>query len=191
MVVRVEPLVRRVLQRHPQTPCDSVHEIAVDVGTELPETIVLRFRIVGDIEALRVPDPGTRLDPERLWKHTCCELFAASPGDADYVEWNFSPTGQSARFAFSSYRCRIPTSAPDTSAVSVAKQPGELRLEARTTLPLALAGSLCISLTTVIEDAAGRLSYWALHHPSGRPDFHHRDGFTLTLAASLGEPMRG
>ena len=34
---------------------------------------------------------------------------------------------------------------------------------------------------TVIEDRAGQLSYWALKHPREEPDFHHADGFVLSL----------
>jgi hypothetical protein len=33
----------------------------------------------------------------------------------------------------------------------------------------------------VIEDADGSLSYWALAHPPGRPDFHHTEAFALDL----------
>ena len=174
-------MLRRGLRCHSQTPCDSVRAIEVEVGIEHAESIIVRYRIVGDIEALRIPAPDTRLDPERLWEHTCCELFVAAPDDDGYVEWNFSPTGQSARFVFSSYRCRTPTTGPADSEVLVAKRPDELRLEARAALQPALTGPTRMSLTTVIEDAGGRLSYWALHHPGARPDFHHRDGFTLTL----------
>jgi len=32
-----------------------------------------------------------------------------------------------------------------------------------------------------IEDDRGRLSYWALEHPPGRPDFHHPESFTMEL----------
>ena len=38
-----------------------------------------------------------------------------------------------------------------------------------------------IALTAVLEFTGGRMSYWALAHPPGRPDFHHRDGFVATL----------
>jgi hypothetical protein len=38
-----------------------------------------------------------------------------------------------------------------------------------------------LALAAVIEDGNGRLSYWALGHPQGKPDFHHPDGFTLEL----------
>ena len=33
----------------------------------------------------------------------------------------------------------------------------------------------------VIEEDGGPLSYWALQHPPGNPDFHHPDGFALEL----------
>ena len=45
-----------------------------------------------------------------------------------------------------------------------------------------LAGALRLGASAVIETADGALSYWALAHPAGRPDFHHADGFALDLA---------
>ena len=38
---------------------------------------------------------------------------------------------------------------------------------------------LKLALTAVVEDGSGRLSYWALRHAPGKPDFHHPDGFVL------------
>jgi hypothetical protein len=36
----------------------------------------------------------------------------------------------------------------------------------------------------VIEAIDGTLSYWALAHAPGSPDFHHLDCFALELAAT-------
>jgi hypothetical protein len=36
-----------------------------------------------------------------------------------------------------------------------------------------------LDLAAVIEERGGRISYWALAHPPGKPDFHHSDCFTL------------
>jgi hypothetical protein len=33
----------------------------------------------------------------------------------------------------------------------------------------------------VVEEKDGLLSYWALNHPPGKPDFHHPDAFVLEL----------
>ena len=45
------------------------------------------------------------------------------------------------------------------------------------------ASPLRIALSAVIEEIDGTKSYWALRHPPGPPDFHHRDCFALTLGA--------
>jgi hypothetical protein len=41
-----------------------------------------------------------------------------------------------------------------------------------------------LGLSAVIEEMNGRLSYWALAHPPGKPDFHHADCFALELPAA-------
>ena len=51
-------------------------------------------------------------------------------------------------------------------------------LEARIELP---HGAKRLGLSTVIEDGDGGISYWALAHPSAKPDFHHPDSFVLDL----------
>jgi len=40
---------------------------------------------------------------------------------------------------------------------------------------------LRLALAAVVEDERGMLSYWALRHPAGKPDFHHPDAFALEL----------
>lgn len=156
--------------------------MALDVVHE--RELVANFRIHGDLEALRVPREGSRLDPERLWEHTCCELSMAPPNGEGYVEWNFSPTGQVARFEFESYRRRHGMAAPATARVSVATVSDQLRLQARVPLTTSMGDAIRISTTAVIEDATGQLSHWALHHPCERPDFHHAGGFVATLLLS-------
>jgi len=42
---------------------------------------------------------------------------------------------------------------------------------------------ISLGLSAVLEDRDGGFSYWALVHPPGKPDFHHRDCFALTLPA--------
>ena len=42
-------------------------------------------------------------------------------------------------------------------------------------------GPARLGLTAVIEEAGGRLSYWALRHPAERPDFHDAGGFALEV----------
>jgi hypothetical protein len=62
--------------------------------------------------------------------------------------------------------------------IAVRRGPGKLELEAL----IRVEGSrLLIGLAAVIEAADGSLSYWALRHPPGKPDFHHRGAFALEL----------
>jgi len=49
-------------------------------------------------------------------------------------------------------------------------------------MPHAAPLRLLIAMAAVVEDEGGRLSYWALRHPPGKPDFHHPDSFALELA---------
>jgi hypothetical protein len=49
---------------------------------------------------------------------------------------------------------------------------------------LARAPLLHLGLSAVVEDDGGRLSYWALRHAPGNPDFHDPDAFALELSAS-------
>ena len=167
------------LQPHPQTSCDAIDEVVVEIAVASSEMLVVRTAIVGDLERLRIPAAGSSLDPDRLWAHTCCELFVAPALGEGYVEWNFSPSGQLARFAFSAYRERIASPPPEIAGPTVAVSGRELRLEAR--VPLPVAPGLRITPTAVIEDCTGALSYWALRHPCERPDFHHPDSFVLDL----------
>lgn len=38
-----------------------------------------------------------------------------------------------------------------------------------------------LGLSMVIEEVCGTKSYWALRHPPGKPDFHHRHCFAIEL----------
>ena len=39
-----------------------------------------------------------------LWQHTCFELFIGAKNDAEYYEFNFSPSGEWAAYEFRNYR---------------------------------------------------------------------------------------
>ncbi|OGB15118.1 MAG: hypothetical protein A3B67_07385 [Burkholderiales bacterium RIFCSPHIGHO2_02_FULL_66_10] len=75
-----------------------------------------------------------------------------------------------------------PDCAPELEFV---EQPQALDLQVwlpREALPPAATGApLVLGLSAVLETRDGLLSYWALHHPTARPDFHHRAGFAHVL----------
>lgn len=149
---------------------------------------LLRYELSGDIAGLRLPVPAAQpAFTDGLWRHTCFEVFIGRDGDAAYREFNFSPSGDWAAYAFSAERVRA-AQAPPLPAPRIAcnVQPHALTLRAwlpAVALPQRGAAACTLGLCAVIEDADGQLGYWALHHPGAQPDFHHRGGWTARLPA--------
>ena len=140
-------------------------------------SLALEYAIEGRIEELRIPAPGTPRFAERLWQHTCCEVFVARGGSPAYLEFNFSPSGDWAGYAFERYRSGAAFDAPDPK-IAVRTSAGRLELDASIQVQ---PGRLRLGLSAVIEHIDGRISYWALRHPAGKPDFHHPEAFALEL----------
>jgi len=166
----------RALVCHPQTPCNAVRNVEAQVEKTLQGTLEIGYRIEGDLERVRIPRPRAAAAGERLWQHTCCELFVARHGAPAYHEFNFSPSGEWAAYAFSAYREGLALQVDDPK-ISVRRSPTVLELRAT----LREAGKLRLGLSVVIEDDSGGLSFWALRHPAGKPDFHHPEAFGLEI----------
>ena len=114
-----------------------------------------------------------------LWQHTCMEAFIAG-ADGSYCEFNFSPPGAWAAYAFDSYRAGMRDR--ETSPALILCDKGEDFFEVAATIDvIGLSGKL--SLTAVVEEADGTKSYWALAHANGQPDFHHAACFAAMLPA--------
>ena len=159
------------LVRHPDTPCAALRGIEASVvreGNDLRVAYVLQ----GAIDRLRLPPARAA---GALWQHTCCELFVAHALPA-YREYNLSPSGEWAAYSFDRYRNGAAAEVPDPRIVL---KRGDDRLELTATLP-ARPGQLRIGLSVVVEEET--LSYWALRHAPGKPDFHHPDAFALQIA---------
>jgi hypothetical protein len=185
---------------HPAVPAPP--GIRVEAGARL-ETDALRlaFRLAGDLAALRVPPSAARtarvarMAMDRLWHHTCFEAFAGRDDADAYHELNLAPSGAWAAYAFRAYRERASGAAIlRPPRVNVSHTVDAIVLEAIVVLsPLVRDRSLAptrLGLTAVVEDAAGALSYWSLHHAPGPPDFHHADVRTIRLEASV-DPCEG
>lgn len=164
------------LERHPDTPCGPLRGISVSIERK-PESLRVVYALDGDIGRLRIPPPRPPRAAEGLWQHTCCEIFVARRGAPGYREFNLSPSGEWAAYAFQRYRegARLAIDAP---RIEVQRGGRKLRLAA--SIPVE-ERSLRIGASAVIEDDGGALSYWALRHPPGKPDFHHPDAFALEL----------
>ncbi len=177
------------LLRHPATPAPVVRTIEAHAARAADGGLELAYCLRGDMARLLIPAPGNPVCADGLWEHCCFEAFVGVLGEAAYHEFNFSPSGQWAAYAFAAYRQRDETRtllvAPQIAARLFA---GRLELEvvmAPALLPpRAGVATLQIGLAAVVEAADtvdGSHSYWALRHPATLPDFHRRDGFALDL----------
>ena len=174
------------LVRHPDSGSGGVRSISASIDRKLDGVLAITFAIEGDLARVNVPLPSTPRIAHGLWQHTCCECFIALPGNRGYHELNFAPSGEWAAYAFKTYRegAALEDEALDPR-IEARRSDRRLELDAMIALERLTAGyaraTLRLALSAVIEDEAGGLSYWALRHPAGKPDFHHRDAFVVEL----------
>jgi hypothetical protein len=178
-----------VLTAHPSTPGDAVRSLGVQLRAEEPGILVFQYSLDADMSRVRVPLSGAGGRADALWKHTCFEAFVAAADAPGYHEFNFSPSFEWAIYRFSAYREGIsPAEIGRAPEISVHRGDDGLELQSAVRLghlaELRDAHHLRIALAAVIEDENGRLSYWGLRHPPGKPDFHHPNGFALEVARS-------
>jgi hypothetical protein len=174
------------LTRHPDTPGRAIQAVAVHATRTAEGKLALHYSLSGEIAAVRVPPPGPARIGWKLWRHTCCELFVREKGAEAYHEFNFSPSGEWVTYAFTNYR-EGSTLADEglNPQIAVQSTAGRFDLYALADLPrLSPAyrrARLAVGLAVIIEEESGGLSYWALRHAPGKPDFHHAGAFALEL----------
>jgi len=163
---------------HPGSASEAVRSIAARVH-RTREGIALTYLLEGRLERLRIPPPRPPRIAARLWQHTCCEILIARKGLPGYHEFNLAPSGEWAAYAFARYRDGAPLVDEKLDPrISVRSSEGKLELDAFIRVDRA---ALSLALAAVVEDEDGALSYWALKHPPGKPDFHHPDAFAAEL----------
>lgn len=166
---------------HPDTPSSAIDRIEIDIERVGQGTLIFTYRAFGDLARLRIPDPQTFERADGLWRHTCFEVFVKGEGDA-YYEVNLSPSSQWAAYRFDGYRSGMVEAPIEPWSLERLEPPGELELMAEIELGGLASDPWTFALSAVIEDVDGVISYWALAHPSAKPDFHHPDSFVLELA---------
>jgi len=176
--------MRSILQPHPTAPCEAVRALEVEAVRTGPGRLALRYRLEGRVADLLVPPPAPPARTDELWRHTCFEAFLRGPDGEAYVEINLAPSGQWAAHLFDGYRAGMrdaPLAAAPIIEVRATEDLLELSAELDLTGLLPPDAAWRAGLTAVIEETEGRTSYWALAHPPAKADFHHADGFVLTL----------
>lgn len=168
---------------HPLLPTDNIERFTASAGRNADGGLRFRYVVHGEVGRIALPANTTPQHMDNLWRHTCFEAFITAEDQRSYVECNFSPSSAWATYRFSRYRRGMAAIVPaEPPHISLHTARDSLVLDVKFRLNEFANCPLRISLTAAIEDTAGSLSYWALHHPSAKPDFHHRGGFILRLA---------
>jgi len=181
-----------VLQPHPDTPGTVVESIESTISWTSSRVLTVTYKLSGLVDRLRILPERSPGRSDDLWRHTCFELFVGAQNDAEYYEFNFSPSGESAVYEFRDYRDGGPFSSDAIEpTIAVQHDPRAFQLNAVVRLDR-LPGiqshiRLSLGLSAVIEDLNGALSYWALRHPPGKPDFHHPESFVLQIEPTIGD----
>ena len=172
--------MRQALKLHPDSHCDAATYIEVEAARPRPGNLLLQYVVTGKTGALALPRLTAPVRADELWRHTCFEAFVRA--GAGYYEFNFAPSTQWAAYQFAGTRNGM-RAANEVAAprIELRSYGASFQLRVSLDLPDDAAGRL--GLAAVIEEANGRLSYWALAHPPGKPDFHHSDCFALELPA--------
>jgi hypothetical protein len=169
------------LERHPASEGGEGLRLEAEV-TRSGAALSITYRVSGDIGCVRLPPAARSERADGLWRHTCFEAFLLA-ADGGYYELNFAPSTRWAAYRFDGYRAGMAAAEVAPPKIEMSTTPEGFQLTARAKLdgcadlPPDVAWRLAIA--TVIEDFSGRISYWALAHPPGKPDFHHPDGFAL------------
>lgn len=171
----------------------------------------LRYAVHCPPQALRCPPPAAHCaaaPQDGLWQRTCLEAFVCAresgesgePGEFDYREFNFSPDGRWAGYAFGAPRQRDAArrewerrAAPAQWRCAWQADPPDGALPGRVLTLHAFIADVGlpaqavwqVGLCAVLQAADERLSYWALRHPRPVPDFHDRRGWSLALPPAI------
>jgi len=172
------------LQCHPARLSRSVSAIDVRVAVTDQGLLTAAYRLSGSLEGLQLPAPAARTRADGLWQQTCAELFICKPGEDAYLEFNFSPSTAWAAYHFDGYRSGMRALQIAPPEIQTARSEGVI--EVIVTMQLIedwQLPALQIGASMVVSEEQDNISYWAIAHPPGKPDFHHRDCFALHLEA--------
>ena len=178
--------MHHALKRHPDSRGLGSSRVELDVTRSRANHLLVSYIVTGTMSDIAMPRVMATARTDDLWRHTCFEAFVRIGSDPSYYEFNFAPSTQWAAYRFSSYRNGI--AAAEIGAPSIEVQSNSDRATVKVSLALDRLPDLSrdsswrLGLSAVIEDQGGGMSYWALAHPPGKPDFHHADCFALELS---------
>jgi len=177
------------LRLHPDSRSFAAARVEVAVARPRADRLVLSYIVTGTMSDIRMPSVTAPARTDNLWQHTCFEAFVRASSGPAYYEFNFAPSTEWAAYRFDGYRSGMAAAEISAPAIEVRSSPDRTTLQASLELDclpdLSRQTSWRLGLSALIEDQSGGMSYWALAHPPGKPDFHHADGFALEFAPAV------
>jgi hypothetical protein len=176
--------MRRPLKLHPQTACAAVAGIEVEIARPAGASLILSYVVTGIIGDLLLPPMAAPSRSDELWRHSCFEAFVMDTAGEVYYEFNLAPSTQWAAYRFDRYRTGMRAAMQiEPPRIAVRSGPDRYTLRAALSLPdRQRDGDLRLGVAAVMEERNKNISFWALAHPPGRPDFHRADSFAIELA---------
>jgi hypothetical protein len=173
------------LDPHPEHGPVSVESVEVEVRRQ-GDSIILTYAVEPADSVIFPAFAQERRD--NLWRGTCFELFIR-PESRGYVEFNFAPLSAWNAYSFADWRMGRRVFQPDRDPQMVDSRlddrkerfPEHYALDVLVSADILSLAPARASLTAVIEEEGGKISYWALAHPPGVPNFHAPNCFVAKL----------
>lgn len=182
---------RFTLQSHPAAPAPAEFAVVV-TGRATASHLELEYRFEGaaaaEVRAATRAGRPTRRD--ELWQYTCGEIFFAAVTRPEYLEFNFSPSGDWAAYSFTAERSGRRDHRWQGDAPLVRWDAVRHLLQValpRAAIVIDAEQALQVACTAVVEHADSSRSFWALQHGQPKPDFHARAGFVARISLSTYE----
>ena len=129
-----------------------------------------KFRLHGDIGAVKIPEQAVPVREDFLWQTTCFEIFWQPDGGQWYREFNLSPSSKWACYDFDDFR--LNSRDGPVEAIAVASAHGDSELVLRASIASDLRDPAQVALNAIVEDLEGNIQFWALAFPEGKAEFH-------------------
>jgi hypothetical protein len=176
-------LQTHLLTAHPDHPPAAVSRVEGRVIGADASWLRVRWRVEG-AQRLVVPPFAGKGRADELWRTTCFELFLRPENGTAYVELNLSPSERWNAYDFAAYRQDM-TERPFPREPECTLRQGSSFAIFDAAIPLGglPAADCALGMSAIIEEDGGAVSYWALAHPEGKPDFHAPACFAARLPA--------
>lgn len=152
------------------------------------EGLKFSYNLIGSSELLNalvwpLPKSADQTRHDDLWKSTAFELFVAQKDSPEYMEFNFSPSGDWNAYRFKAEREGM-TLCPRiqrSPIFEIQRLPESFTMQGMIDRSLlGLEGPLELGVSAVL-DWGRSIEYWAAAHHSDRPDFHNRSSFIVKI----------